>query len=98
MGVRVSAAGRAQARYDNANPYDLSARDLAEEAAEERRWLAPLRTLRCNARRSVRVDRDATGKLTFATLPAVAPRPAPPRAALGSQGAGKPSPSTETVQ
>ena len=31
------------------------------------------------------------------SLPAVAPRPAPARAALGNEGAGKPSPSTETT-
>ena len=97
MGVLLTPLGRAQRRYDARSPYDLSARDLADEAADERRWLAPLRTLRVNARRSVRVERDATGRLTFATLPAVAPRPAPPRAALGNEGAGKPSPSTETT-
>lgn len=66
----MSAIAAAQRRYDARSPYDLSAADSAEEAADERRWLAPLRTLRVNARRSVRVDRDATGKLTFATLPA----------------------------
>ena len=50
------------------DPPELSRAELAEEAAFERRWLAPLRTLRINARRSVRIGRDAAGKLTFASV------------------------------